>query len=74
MVLIIQLIQIHYRLSWQRRLLSRQPCKKAQSVLLEPVMKLEVVTPEEYVGDVVGDINRRRGHLGGISSKGKSAG
>ncbi len=44
-------------------------CKKAHSVLLEPVMKLEVVTPEEYVGDVVGDINRRRGHLAGITSK-----
>jgi elongation factor G len=43
--------------------------KKAQSVLLEPVMKLEVVTPEEYVGDVVGDINRRRGHLAGLSSR-----
>jgi elongation factor G len=43
--------------------------RKAQSVLLEPIMKLEVLTPEEYVGDVVGDINRRRGHLEGLSSK-----
>ena len=43
--------------------------RKAVSVLLEPVMKLEVVTPEEYVGDVVGDINRRRGQLGGLSSR-----
>jgi elongation factor G len=47
----------------------RTACKKAGSVLLEPVMKLEVVTPEEYVGDVVGDINRRRGHLAGLSSR-----
>ncbi len=44
-------------------------CKKAASILLEPIMKLEVVTPDEYVGDVVGDINRRRGHLKGISSR-----
>ncbi|MBW6497372.1 MAG: elongation factor G [Bacteroidales bacterium] len=44
-------------------------CKKAGSLLLEPIMKLEVVTPDEYVGDVVGDINRRRGHLKGISSR-----
>jgi elongation factor G len=47
----------------------RTACKKAGSVLLEPVMKLEVVTPEEYVGDVVGDINRSRGHLAGLSSR-----
>lgn len=43
--------------------------RKSQSVLLEPVMKLEVLTPEEYVGDVVGDINRRRGHLEGLSGR-----
>ncbi len=47
----------------------RNACKKAGSVMLEPVMSLEVVTPEEYLGDVVGDINRRRGHLKGISSR-----
>ena len=51
------------------RLAFKAACKKAGSVLLEPIMKLEVVTPEEYVGDVVGDINRRRGHLSGISSR-----
>jgi elongation factor G len=44
-------------------------CKKAASILLEPIMKLEVVTPDEYVGDVVGDINRRRGQLQGLSSR-----
>jgi len=47
----------------------RAACKKAGSVLLEPIMKLEVVTPDEYVGDVVGDVNRRRGHLLGLSSR-----
>lgn len=47
----------------------RAACRKAGSQLLEPIMKLEVATPDEYVGDVVGDINRRRGHLLGLSSR-----
>ena len=46
---------------------------KANPVLLEPIMSLEVVTPEQYMGDVVGDLNRRRGVVGSIedSSSGK---
>jgi elongation factor G len=36
------------------------------AVLLEPIMKVEVVTPEDYMGDVVGDLNRRRGIIGGM--------
>ncbi len=47
----------------------KSAAKKARTVLLEPIMKLEVLTPEEYVGDVVGDINRRRGHLEGLSNR-----
>jgi elongation factor G len=47
----------------------REASRKANKVLLEPIMKLEVVTPEQNVGDVVGDINRRRGHLDGLSSR-----
>ena len=39
---------------------------KANPVLLEPIMSLEVVTPEDYMGDVVGDLNRRRGVVGGM--------
>lgn len=39
----------------------REGAKKADPVLLEPIMKVEIATPEEYMGDVVGDINRRRG-------------
>ena len=39
---------------------------KANPVLLEPVMKVEVVTPEDYMGDVNGDLNRRRGILQGM--------
>ena len=40
--------------------------KKADPALLEPVMKVEVVTPEDYMGDVVGDLNRRRGIIGAM--------
>ena len=39
----------------------------ANPVILEPIMKLEVVTPEEYMGDVVGDLNRRRGIVQGMN-------
>jgi elongation factor G len=44
----------------------KEGAKKARPVLLEPIMKVEVVTPEEYMGDVMGDLNRRRGVLQGM--------
>ncbi|BBL69774.1 elongation factor G [Methylogaea oryzae] len=44
----------------------KEGAKKANPALLEPIMKVEVVTPEEYMGDVVGDINRRRGMILGM--------
>lgn len=44
----------------------KEGARKANPVLLEPIMKVEVVTPEEYMGDVVGDINRRRGVVQGM--------
>jgi elongation factor G len=44
----------------------KEGAKKASPALLEPVMKVEVVTPEDYMGDVMGDLNRRRGILHGI--------
>ncbi len=47
----------------------RAASRKAGSVLLEPIMKLEVVTPDEYLGDVSGDLNRRRGQLSGLSTR-----
>ena len=37
--------------------------RRAKPVLLEPIMKVEVVTPEDYMGDVIGDLNRRRGQI-----------
>ncbi len=46
----------------------RNGALEADPVLLEPVMKIEVVTPEEYMGDVMGDLNRRRGIVGGMES------
>lgn len=44
--------------------------KNAGPILLEPIMKVEVTTPDEYQGDVMGDINRRRGQIQGMESKG----
>ncbi|MNE36764.1 Elongation factor G 1 [compost metagenome] len=45
---------------------TKQLSQKGGAVLLEPVMKLEVVTPEEYMGDIMGDLNRRRGLIHGM--------
>src|SRR5205823_10022467 len=44
--------------------------KKAKPILLEPIMKVENATPEEYQGDILGDLNRRRGKIGAIEVKG----
>jgi len=48
----------------------RHICPKASPILLEPIMSVEVVTPEEYMGDVIGDFNKRRGQISGMESKG----
>jgi len=48
----------------------RESLPKAKPVLLEPIMKLEVITPEQNMGDVVGDLNRRRGQMEGMDSRG----
>jgi elongation factor G len=47
----------------------REAARKAKPVLLEPIMKVEVITPEQYMGDVTGDLNRRRGILEGMDSR-----
>jgi elongation factor G len=47
----------------------REAGKKAKPVLLEPIMKVEVITPDQYMGDVTGDLNRRRGMLEGMDSR-----
>ena len=47
----------------------KEAAQKARPVLLEPSLKLEVVTPEEYMGDIIGDLNRRRGQVEGMESR-----
>ncbi len=50
----------------------KDACRKAKPVLLEPIMAVEVVTPEDYMGDVVGDLNRRRGRIGSMEQRGNA--
>jgi elongation factor G len=50
----------------------REAARKAKPVLLEPIMSVEVVTPEDYLGDVMGDLSSRRGRLGGSTQRGNS--
>jgi elongation factor G len=50
----------------------RHALPKAHPVLMEPIMSLEVVTPEEYMGDIIGDLNKRRGHITSMDSKGNA--
>jgi elongation factor G len=50
----------------------REALQKGGSVLLEPIMKVEVVTPEEYTGSVIGDLNSRRGHIQGQDMRGNA--
>ncbi len=46
----------------------KEGCKRAKSVILEPIMKVEITVPEEYMGDVIGDVNSRRGKMEGMDS------
>jgi len=48
----------------------REAMKKAEPILLEPIMEVEVDTPEEYMGDVIGDLNKRRGKILGMEKRG----
>lgn len=47
----------------------REAARKAKPILLEPIMKVEVITPEQYMGDVTGDLNRRRGMMEGMDTR-----
>jgi elongation factor G len=47
----------------------RDAVRKAQNAILEPIMKVEVTTPEEYMGDVIGDMNSRRGQIQGMTDR-----
>jgi elongation factor G len=50
----------------------REGAPKAGAVLLEPIMKVEVVTPEDYMGDIIGDLNSRRGQVNGMEARGNA--
>jgi len=54
------------------RMCFREACQKATLKLLEPVMKVEVVTPEDFMGDVIGDLNSRRGQVGSTEPRGNA--
>ena len=51
----------------------KEGLRRAKSVLLEPIMELELVTPAEFMGDIIGDLNSRRGHIEGIETHGETA-
>lgn len=55
------------------RMAFRHACPKCKPVILEPIMNLEVVTPEDYMGDIVGDLNRRRGQINAMDSTANGA-
>jgi elongation factor G len=50
----------------------KKAMESAQPVLLEPIMSVEVVTPDEFVGGVIGDLNSRRGRIVGVTAKGNT--
>ncbi len=50
----------------------KEAVRRAKPVLLEPIFAVEVVTPEEFMGDVIGDLNRRRGHIQGMEQRGNA--
>jgi elongation factor G len=50
----------------------REGMRQADAKILEPIMKVEVVTPEEYMGDIIGDLNSRRGMVNGMDQRGNA--
>ena len=47
----------------------KEACRKAQPVILEPIMKVSIIVPEEYMGDVIGDVSARRGNVTGMEAR-----
>ena len=70
MVLTMKSIQVKWHSTLPDLLAFKDAMKKASPVLLEPIMKVEVTMPEEYMGDVIGDINSRRGRIEGMDDLG----
>jgi len=54
------------------RMAFREAARRAKAVLMEPIMAVEVTTPEEYMGDVIGDLNGRRGRIDGMNQRGEA--
>ncbi len=52
------------------RMAFREASRRANPIIMEPIMKVEVITPEEYMGDVIGDLNSRRGRIDGMGQRG----
>ena len=50
----------------------KEAAKRAGAIILEPIMKVEVVSPDQYMGDVLGDLSSRRGHIGGMNQRGEA--
>jgi elongation factor G len=50
----------------------KEACQKAQAIILEPIMKVEVNTPEEYMGDILGQINSKRGRIEEMTDRGQA--
>src|SRR5262249_59471975 len=51
----------------------KEAARKAQPAIKEPIMAVEIVTPEEFLGDCIGDVNSRRGRVGGVEARGGGA-
>ena len=62
------LTQVLWLLKLQQELPLERQCQKL-TLFLEPMMKVEVVTPEEYMGDIIGDLNSRRGQVSGMEQR-----
>ncbi|MCK7520061.1 MAG: hypothetical protein MZV64_21315 [Ignavibacteriales bacterium] len=62
-------MQMNYHLKLPDQWLLKSGSKKAKPILLEPIMSVEVVTPEDYLGDVMGDLNSRRGKIEGFNAR-----
>jgi len=50
----------------------KEAAKRAGAIILEPIMKVEVVSPDQYMGDVLGDLSSRRGRIGGMNQRGEA--
>ena len=71
-VLIILLILRKWRLKWLPLLLFKDGLSKAKPTILEPIAHVEVIVPERYMGDIMGDINKRRGRILSMDPEGKN--